>query len=357
MNIVIAAGGTAGHVNPAVALATALPNDTVTFIGTASGLEAAAVPRAGYELDTIEIAGFDRAKPAQLPLVGAKALKAVGAARRLLAARHAQVVVGMGGYVSLPVCIAARTRSIPVILHEQNIVLGLANKVSKPFARKIGVSFEETLRSVGARGVYTGNPVLPSIAQLDRAAARAGSYEHFGLDPSRTTVLVFGGSLGALTLNSAAPGLARRWAARDDIQILHISGRSSQGQASGSDLGPAYHRVEYTDEMAMAYAVADICICRGGATTVAELGAVGLPSVIVPYPHHRDRQQERHGAILAAGGAAICVPDSQATAERLGVEVDRLLEGPVLDAMATAARRLGRRDAARHLAALVSEAA
>ena len=357
MNIVIAAGGTAGHVNPAVALARALADDAVTFIGTGSGLESSVVPRAGYELDTIEIAGFDRAKPARLPLVGAKALKAIGAARKLLAERNAHVVVGMGGYVSLPVCIAARTRSIPVILHEQNIVLGLANKVSKPFARKIGVSFEETLRSVGERGVYTGNPVLESIAQLDRATARAGSYEHFGLDPSRTTVLVFGGSLGAQTLNSAAPALARRWAARDDIQILHISGRSSQGQASGSDLGPAYHRVEYADEMAMAYAVADVCICRGGATTVAELGAVGLPAVIVPYPHHRDRQQERHGAILAAAGAATCVPDSQATAERLGTEVERVVDGSALGAMAAAARRLGRPDAARHLAALVGEAA
>lgn len=358
MNVVIAAGGTAGHVNPAVALARAMPDVEVSFIGTERGLEASVVPDAGFELDTIDIAGFDRAKPARLPLVGAKALGAIGTARRLLATRNADVVVGMGGYVSLPVCIAARTRSIPVVLHEQNVVLGLANKVSKPFARKIGVSFEETLQSVGSRGVYTGNPVLPEIAHLDREAERSAGYEQFGLDPSRTTVLVFGGSLGARTLNQAAPALARRWAARDDLQILHLSGRSPQSHTSpAEELSAAYHRVEYTSAMAPVYAVADVGICRGGATTVAELAAVGLPSVIVPYPHHRDRQQERHGAILADAGAAVVVPDAQATTERLGAEVERLLDGPTLAQMAAAARRLGRPDAARHLATLVEEVA
>lgn len=356
MNVVIAAGGTAGHVNPAVALARALPDDEVSFIGTERGLEASVVPDAGFELDTIDIAGFDRAKLARLPLIGAKALGAIGAARKLLATRRADVVVGMGGYVSLPVCIAARTRSIPVVLHEQNVVLGLANKISKPFARTIGVSFEETLEAAGSRAVYTGNPVLEEIAGLDREAERSAGYEHFGLDPARTTVLVFGGSLGARTLNEAAPALAQRWTARDDLQILHISGRWPVSQTSSPKQAPAaYHRVEYCNEMAPVYAVADVGICRGGATTVAELCAVGLPSVIVPYPHHRDRQQERHGAILADAGAAVVVPDPQATAARLGAEVERLLDGSGLAQMAAAARRLGRPDAARHLATLVGE--
>lgn len=354
MNVVIAAGGTAGHVNPAIALARALPNDAVSFIGTSKGLEASVIPSQGFELDTIDIVGFDRAHPARLPSVGMKAIGASLSARKLLVDRGAQVVVGMGGYVSLPVCLAARSRAIPVVLHEQNIVLGLANKVTKPFARKVGVSFEETLAVAGPRAAFTGNPVLPEIAHLDRDARRRAGYGLFNLDPSRRTILVFGGSLGARTLNLAAPSLAERWRDRSDLQILHLSGRSPASQTKDlSELGPVYRRVAYTDAMAEVYAVADIGICRGGATTVAELGAVGLPAVIVPYPHHRDRQQERHGEVLATAGAAVVVADAVATADHLGEIVEGLLEGDRLDVMAAAAKRLGKPDAADRLAALV----
>lgn len=353
MNIVIAAGGTAGHVNPAIAVARAMPLETITFIGTENGLEARVVPAAGYRLDPIEIAGFDRARPARLPLVGLKAVGAVGAARKLLEIRRAEVVLGMGGYVSLPVALAARSRSIPLILHEQNIVLGLANRVSKPLARHVAVSFEETLVAAGPRGVFTGNPVLPEIAAFDRQAGRAGGYERFGLDPGKLTILVFGGSLGARTLNQAAPALAQRWRERGDLQVLHISGRAVEAGPLPTAEFPNYHRVDYTKDMAEVYAVADVGVCRGGATTVAELCAVGLPAVIVPYPHHRDQQQQRHAEILARAGAAVIVSDNEATAERLGTTVDSLLEPQTLARMADAARALGRPDAALHLAELV----
>lgn len=351
MNVVIAAGGTAGHVNPAVAVARAMPLETITFIGTERGLEASVVPEAGFELDPIDIVGFDRARPAHLPIVGAKALAAIGAARKLLAQRDAEVVLGMGGYVSLPVALAARSSSIPLVLHEQNIVLGLAHKVSKPFARFVAVSFEETLPSAGERAVFTGNPVLPEIADFDRAAKRESGHARFGLDPNKRTVLVFGGSLGARTLNTAAPALAQRWRDRDDVQILHISGRSSVAE-TGSDNLQNYHRVDYTKEMAEVYAVADLGICRGGATTVAELAAVGLPSVIVPYPHHRDRQQQRHAEVLVRAGAAVMVLDDDATPERLG-EVVEGLGDDVLAAMGESALSLARPDAALQVADLV----
>ena len=351
MNVVIAAGGTAGHVNPAVAVARAMPLETITFIGTERGLEADVVPEAGFELDPIDIVGFDRARPARLPMVGVKALAAIGAARKLLAQRDAEVVLGMGGYVSLPVALAARSSSIPLVLHEQNIVLGLAHKVSKPFARYMAVSFEETLPSAGERAVFTGNPVLPEIADFDRLATREAGHGRFGLDPNKRTVLVFGGSLGARTLNAAAPALAQRWRDRDDVQILHISGRSSVTE-TGSEALPNYHRVDYTKEMAEVYAVADLGICRGGATTVAELAAVGLPSVIVPYPHHRDRQQQRHAEVLVRAGAAVMVLDEDATPERLG-EVVEGLGNDTLAAMGESARSLARPDAALQVADLV----
>jgi UDP-N-acetylglucosamine--N-acetylmuramyl-(pentapeptide) pyrophosphoryl-undecaprenol N-acetylglucosamine transferase len=248
-------------------------------------------------------------------------------------------------------------RSIPVVLHEQNIVLGLANKVTKPLARNVCVSFQETLHQAGPRGVFTGNPVLPEIADLDRTAERVKAYDRFGLDPSRVTVLIFGGSLGARTINLAAVGLANRWEHRSDLQILHISGRSAGTQVDGIEAPSNYRRIEYTKEMATVYAVADVGICRGGATTVAELGAVGLPAVIVPYPHHRDQQQSRHAAVLSSAGAAVVVPDAEATASRLGTEIERLLDGRMLPAMAEAAGRLGMPDAAQRLAAIVRNAA
>lgn len=356
MNVVIAGGGTAGHVNPALALAAALGSERVSFVGTERGIEARMVPAAGFEMDTIDIVGFDRSRPTRLPAVGFKAAKAVLSARRVLSDRAASVVVGMGGYVSLPVALAARTGSMPVVLHEQNIVLGLAHRVSKPFAHAIGVSFEETLGQAGERGVYVGNPVLPTIANLDRARARRQGYERFGLDPARRTIIVFGGSLGARTLNQAAPALAERWRARTDLQILHIAGHASARSMGQSD-AVGYHRIEYTDAMEEAYAVADLAICRGGATTVAELGAVGLPAIIVPYPHHRDRQQERHGEVLARAGAARVIRDTDATADTLGQACERLLEGDELERMASAARALGRPDAAERLAEVVMRAA
>lgn len=357
MNAVIAGGGTAGHVNPALALAEVLDADArVTFIGTSTGVESSLVPAAGYELDEIVVAGFDRARPLQLPVVAVRAGKAVRTARCLLARRRPDVVVGVGGYVSLPVCVAARTMRIPVVLHEQNIVLGLANRVVRPLAAAVAVSFSESLPSAGRRGVLVGNPVSREITALDRARARAAGYERFGLDPGRTTIIVFGGSLGARTLNAAAPDLAERWRERDDLQLLHISGRAADPDVR-SVSGNAYHRVDYTDAMAEAYAAADLAICRGGATTVAELTVVGLPSVIVPYPHHRDRQQERHGRVLERAGAAVVVDDSEATADRLGTVVERLLAGGRVDAMAAAARRLGRPDAADRLAQIVREVA
>lgn len=357
MNVVIAAGGTAGHINPAIAVARAMPLETISFIGTERGLEATVVPDSGYQLDPIDIAGFDRAKPLRLPWIGIRALAAVRSARELLTDRGADVVLGMGGYVSLPVVMAARSRSIPFVLHEQNIVLGLAHKVSKRFAATVAVSFEETLASAGDRAVFTGNPVLPELAEFDRAAKRASGYERFGLDPNRRTILFFGGSLGARTINTAAPVLAQMWTERDDIQILHISGRStsSQTEASNTDLRN-YHRVEYTKEMAEVYAVADLGVCRSGASTVAELAAVGLPSVVIPYPHHRDRQQQRHGEVLVRAGAAVMVLDSEATPQRVGELVESLLDDAKLARMSAGARSLAKPDAALSVAELVRAA-
>jgi UDP-N-acetylglucosamine--N-acetylmuramyl-(pentapeptide) pyrophosphoryl-undecaprenol N-acetylglucosamine transferase len=362
VKVVIAAGGTAGHVNPALALAQAMDDHDVWFIGTRAGFERDLVAAAGVPFEAIEVRGFDRSRPLGLVPVGWVAVRAVSAARRFLKVIAPQVVVGMGGYVSLPVTLAARTLKIPVVLHEQNIVLGLANRVSKRWARAIGVSFAETLEEAGPRAVLVGDPVAREVAHADHVAERARGLERFNLDHERRTLIVFGGSLGARRINEAAGGLVEAWSARDDRQIVHILGRRSDESevsvgAPGTS-GLVYRRIAFVERMVEAYAVADLALCRGGATTVAELAAMGLPAIIVPYPHHRDRQQERQGRVLERAGGAILLADADTTTARIARDADELLGDPtVLDRMSAGARSLARPDAAADLASLVLEVA
>lgn len=362
MNVVIAGGGTAGHVNPAIALARAMQDEKVTFIGTERGAEARLVPAAGFELDLIEVVGFDRAKPWLLPRTAVRAGGAIAGARRILKSRKPSAVVGMGGYVSLPGVLAARSMGVPVVLHEQNIVFGLAHKVSKPFATKIAVSFEDTLTAAGPKGVYVGNPIAPEFASFDDDAARAEGMDRFELDPARRTLLVFGGSQGAKRINDAAGGLPRVWADRSDLQILHIAGRNAYSELAASDLqrdsACIYRVVEFVDDMTLAYGIADLALCRGGATTLAELAAVGLPAIVVPYPYHRDMQQERQARVSERAGASIVLDDAATDAAAVAALASGLFDDPPrLEEMGSRARSLARPDAAALLADVVREAA
>ena len=362
MKVVIAGGGTAGHVNPAIALAVALEGADVTFIGTQRGVESQLVPEAGFRMEEIEVKGFDRSKPWSLISTGWTALGAVRESRRLLKAIRPDVVVGMGGYVSLPATWAARSAGAAVVLHEQNIVLGLAHRVSKRRAARIAVSFEDTLQETGSKGVFTGNPVSKHLVTLDRDEGRKKALETFELDPDRSSLLVFGGSQGAERVNIAAAGLAEAWRDRADLQVIHITGRGAyervreRVESSGASL--LYRVVPYVSDMGLAYSIADLALCRGGATTVAELGVTGVPAVIVPYPHHRDRQQERHGRVLEGRAAARVLPDSEATTSRVAEIAGGLLaDRDSLAKMREAMLRCGRPDAAERLAAVVSQAA
>ncbi|MDQ3784702.1 MAG: undecaprenyldiphospho-muramoylpentapeptide beta-N-acetylglucosaminyltransferase [Actinomycetota bacterium] len=365
MKVAIAGGGTAGHVNPAIALARQLqkagPAQTISFIGTATGAEATLVPGAGFELSAIDVLGFDRSKPMSFPATGARAGRAIKQARSALTDSGADVVVGMGGYVSLPVCVAARSLRRPVVLHEQNIVLGLANKVVRPWARAVAVSWAETMRQAGRRAVLTGNPVAGELVGFDAAEVRARAIARWDLDPARKTLLVFGGSQGARRINEAAAGLARLWKGETDRQVVHVAGSPAYGAVKEEveqHLNPngalIYRAIDYLHGMLEAYAVADLALCRGGASTVAELTAVGLPAIIVPYPHHRDRQQERHARVLEDAGAAVLLPDAETTTYRVAGEVERLLTDPAaLVSMGVESAQLGHPDAAGRLARLV----
>jgi UDP-N-acetylglucosamine--N-acetylmuramyl-(pentapeptide) pyrophosphoryl-undecaprenol N-acetylglucosamine transferase len=355
MKVVIAGGGTAGHVNPALAIARSLGGEEIVFLGTSKGAEARLVPEHGYPLEEIEVRGFDRAKPLTIFKTGATAAKAFVSARKKLRRLDPDVVLGMGGYVSLPACIGARLLKVPIVLHEQNIVFGLANRVSKASAHTVCVSFEETLHDAGAHGLFTGNPVLPELVSIDRGEARTRGRATWDLDPERRTLLVFGGSQGARTVNEGAAGLADLWADRSDLQVLHITGRGSYETVKDAVGGPkgtlVYRVVDYVSAMGDAYSVADLALCRGGATTVAELGVVGVPAIVVPYPHHRDQQQAKHGRVLEAAGAGVVVPDDEATSKRIALEAETILsDAGRLAAMASAAEKLGRPDAAHRVA-------
>lgn len=358
MRVVLAGGGTAGHVNPAIALAQALRGDAISFIGTSAGAEAVLVPAAGLPFHRIEVRGFDRSKPLSFPATGAIAARAVRSAHRLLRSIAPDVVVGLGGYVSLPVSLAARALRLPVVVHEQNIVFGLANRVCRRFAQRVAVSFSETLPEAGPRGVLVGNPVRAEVAAGDMHEARESGRRRWGLDPARRTLLAFGGSQGALRINQAAEGLRSAWRHRSDRQVVHIAGRSAPPaeEDPGGDL--LYRRLGFVDHMIDAYAVADLALCRGGASTVAELAVAGLPSVIVPYPHHRDRQQERLGHALARAGSAVVVSDGAATTDRVAAVADGLLgSDAALARMREAALAFAVPDAAARLAEVVRSAA
>ena len=283
MRVLLAGGGTAGHTSPLLATADALrrlrPDVEITCLGTPRGLENKVVPEAGYPLELIPPVPLPRRPNADLLKVPTRLRAAVKETRAVLDRVRPDVVVGYGGYVSMPLYLAARKRRLPLVVHEQNAVPGLANKAGARFARRVAVSFPDTpLR----QAEYVGLPIRPMISGLDRAARRAEAREFFGLDPDRPTLLVTGGSQGARRLNQAVSGAAGALAAAG-VQVLHAEGKHGGRRAeAGTDV--PYVVVEYIDRMDLAFAAADLVVCRAGANSVTEAAAVGLPAVFVPLP-------------------------------------------------------------------------
>lgn len=365
VSVVMAGGGTAGHVSPLLAMADALraaqPGISLRLVGTPTGMETRLVPAAGYELETIARVPFPRRPSLDLLKLPFRFAAAVRGAKDILRRAEADVVVGVGGYVCTPVYLAARSLKIPVVVHEANAKAGLANKVGARFAAQVGTAFEGT----GLPGAeLVGMPMRAGIAGLDRDAARAAARSALGLDPQTPTLVVTGGSSGAQSVNRALIGGLRQLAAAageqgPGFQVLHVTGRD---KAMENDDGtalelPGYHQVEYIDGMEQAYAAADLIIARAGAGTVCEIAAVGLPSLLVPLPIGNG-EQALNARGLRESGAAIVVDDDQFTAEYVASTLPGLLADPAgLQAMAGAARGQGRRDAAERMAAIVLRAA
>ncbi len=354
-SVLLAGGGTAGHVSPLLALADCLRRRDegvrITALGTAVGLEARLVPERGYRLLEVPKVPLPRRPGGDLVRLPGNLRRAVAAAERALDEVGAEVVVGFGGYVSTPAYLAARRRRVPVVVHEQNARPGLANRLGARFAAAVAVTFPGTpLR--GAR--VTGMPLRREIASLDRAARRAEARAHFGLTDA-PTVLVTGGSLGAQRLNVAFAEAATGMSAAG-VQVLHVAGAGKEFDP-GTVSGPPYVVLPYCDRMDLAYAAADLVVARAGASTVCELTAVGLPAVYVPLPVGNGEQRLNVATVAQAGGGLVAADEAVTPAWVAGTVVPLALDRARLGRMAAAAASVGERDGDELLADLVDAAA
>jgi UDP-N-acetylglucosamine--N-acetylmuramyl-(pentapeptide) pyrophosphoryl-undecaprenol N-acetylglucosamine transferase len=345
---VIAAGGTAGHVVPALAVADALRagGAHVEFVG-GERAEAELVPAAGYPFHRLRTRGIDRGNPLRAAGALVLAAAATGGARRLLRRIGADAVLGGGGYVAGPVCLAARLLRLPLVLTEADSHLGMSNRLLAPFAKRVCLAFPIPGLD-GDRYLVTGRPLPAGTGRADRGAAR----ERFGLPAQGPCLLVFGGSLGARRLNHAA---LDAFGSAAPCAVLHASGRRDYEElrARLDELGsPAHYRLfPYIEPFADALAAADLVAARAGGS-VFEVAAAGLPAVLVPYPDATAGHQRTNAGYMEGSGAACVVPDDELDGPRLAKEVGALLGAPQrMAGMARAARAVARPDAADRIAA------
>ena len=372
----VAGGGTAGHLQPALAIAEALvarghPRDSIEFVGSERGQDSVVLEGSGFPVTLLPGRGILRSTaPRDLVAnlrsvweLGVAALRAV----RVVGRASPRVVVAVGGYASLAGSLGALVHRVPLVLVNVDAVPGAANRLLGRFARASAVGWTGTALP---RAVVTGTPVRPLIAAVDRSAdGRSAARVDLGLPVDRRVVVVFGGSLGARQLNRAVDGVARSWSERSDLTIYHIVGRRDWPDYSGdaavgrlpdpvgepsAPAGLDLVRVAYEDRMATVYAAADLVVSRAGAMTVAELAVAGVPAVLVPLPGAPGDHQTANARVLERAGAAVLLADADCTAEGLlGVVGSLLADSDRLDAMERAAAALGRPDAADAGAAVV----
>lgn len=349
----LAGGGTAGHVNPLLAVADSLrerdPQASVLVLGTKEGLEARLVPARGYELLIVDKVPFPRRPNRAALAFPGRFRKAIAQARAHIREHDVDVVVGFGGYASAPAYVAARREKVPYVVHEANARPGLANKLGAGRAAGVGVAFEGTPL---AHGEVVGMPLRREIVDLDRAGSRTEAAAAFGLDPARPVLLVFGGSLGAQRLNEA---LADSWA---DVlaagwQLLHVTGERSE--LVDPDV-PGYAMRRYLDRMDLAFALADLIVSRAGSATVSEISALGIPSVYVPYAVGNG-EQRLNAASAVDAGAALLIDDGAFTGDKVREEIIPLLaDRPRIDRMAEAAAHVGTRTGTDNVVAMIDAA-
>jgi UDP-N-acetylglucosamine--N-acetylmuramyl-(pentapeptide) pyrophosphoryl-undecaprenol N-acetylglucosamine transferase len=365
VRVVIAGGGTAGHITPSIAVANRLRAEgaTVEFIGSPAGPEASLVPSAGFRFHGVRAVPFRREislRSAAAPFV---ALRSVADARPIV--RSASVVLGMGGYASVAPVLAARSLRVPTVVHEQNAVPGLANRFLARTVTAVALTFASSRARLPAsvRAAITGLPLRREVLSVatDRASLIEEARGAFGLQTGRTTVLVTGGSQGALHIDRTIAGLIPVLADRADLQMLVLTGAGKEtvvADAAEVEMDLIVRAIPTLDRMELALAVADVAVARAGANTIHELAACGIPSILVPYPHATDDHQLANATELRDAGAAQIVLDQELSAEDLARRIETLVDDTDLrSAMGTAAAAWATPDADERVAALVTSVA
>lgn len=361
-SVVLAGGGTGGHIEPALALAQCLrrhdPDVRITCLGTPKGLESELIPRRGWDLRLVPAYPLPRRPGVDLLRTPGRIAASVRAVREVLDDVAAEVVVGFGGYVAVPAYLAGWRSHTPMVVHEVNNPAGIANRLGARLTRHVALGGEHVkLRG----GQVVGVPLRSEISGLDRQRHRAQARARFGLDAARPTLLVFGGSQGARSLNQAVAGAAAAFGAAG-VQVLHVIGARNSleqlpGGHGGKGQGAPYVTLDYVAAMDAAYAAADLALCRAGALSCAELAAVGLPAVYVPLPWGNGEQRRNALPVVGAGGGLL-VEDTTLTIEWLIEYVIPLLgDSTALATMSEAAASYGRRDGDEALRAMVYQAA
>lgn len=358
MRVLLAGGGTAGHTSPLLATAAVLAGRgaDVVCLGTPRGLETTLIPAAGFPLELVPPVPLPRRPSLDLAKLPVRLQRTISKTLRVLDRVRPDVVVGFGGYVSVPAYLAARRRKIPVVVHEGNALPGIANKLGARFASVVATSFPNTDLP---NSTYVGLPIRREISTLDRLASQAEARDYFGLEADRPTLLVTGGSQGARRINLAVSGAARDLADAG-IQVLHAAGRPEEaavnrGPEAGDD--PPYVVRAFIERIDLAYAAADLIVCRAGANTVTEVAAVGLPAVFVPLPIGNGEQALNAHPVVQAGGGLL-IDDEAVTPSWIDMALVPLITSRQrLDAMSIAASGIVRRDADVRLADLIEQAA
>jgi undecaprenyldiphospho-muramoylpentapeptide beta-N-acetylglucosaminyltransferase len=357
---IIAGGGTAGHVLPGLAIAGALVErghaaSSLHFVGSRDRIEARLVPEAGYSVTLLPGRGIERRLTVRNISAIFGIVRAVGSAVLLVRRRRPRVVIAVGGYASVAVALSAKLWRVPIVVAEQNAVPGAANRLIARFARAAAVSFPDTPLP---RAIVTGNPVRPEVSAIDRNRDGAAAKAKLGLGPGRRLVLVTGGSLGALRINTAAVDAIDGWKDRADLAVRHIVGNRDWEVVRAEEQAGAtgelqYLPVRYDDDMAGTLAAADVAVSRAGSSTCFELAAAALPAILVPSPYVTADHQTANARHLVSAGAAVVVRDDELDGARLAAEVDKLLaDTGTLDRMASAMRAFARPNAAEEIAAL-----
>lgn len=365
VRVLIAAGGTGGHIYPGLTIAEELKRRfcqvEIVFVGTEYGLEKDIIPRAGYPLELISVQYFRRALSLESIKTGIVALRGLRQSFALIREFEPDIVVGTGGYVAGPLLLAAALRKVPTLIQEQNALPGVTNRILGRFAQCIALGYQEASRYFPQnRVIVTGNPIRREITSIKRAEA----LERLQLDPARRTIIVFGGSQGGLSINRAMRELAPRFNQLDSLQVIHQTGKRSYEDMAKEVLGRTgvsvsnqlpemavdgcIRMVPYIYDMPAALAAADLVVGRAGALSLAEITARGLPAILIPFPYAAENHQEKNARVLERAGAARVLLDADVNADSLGDLILSLLDNPrQLKSMAVASRSLGRVDATR----------